>query len=698
VRSKEAVLKLFEEYKQNNSTAMEKQWAEAKMARKLFHGDFQDHPLIKTTVVSSPNGDTLKQTQKTVAEVNTIRPVVTAISGTLVKNRRDAFYWALVEKPDEGKIDKLNSFKQSIRQMARADKVETAQDLDMLVGGYGAVVPEIDYNKNPFGQIVFAKLDPDRVAWDMAAREPNLTDARFAYFWKKYSEEEAEAVFGITEPSVELDTGNESESSQTMNDNTRFREDVYKDIEESPDDKLFNVYYFNWYDYETKTIISNPFSAVVNATPEFIAIAKQQQTDLQKLMGDDVPDINAREWCVDKKFVEPIKLIGQSMGVTVEVGEKTAVKTYYNAVLSNKKVYKLYKSIYQDGLSILFKTCHFNDVDNFWYGLPKVVEVPALLLAKAITEAMRVMGRNGSKHYVFEKSAFDASVKQSLTEKIGVVTVPDGALSGGKTAQWATDIQATGYEQLMQFFLEMVSRISGVSIAYMGDASDKNETGILNQRRVKQTLVSLSNIIDNVAQYQEENSRMLLPLMRTLIKDNSDSVRFFSTDGGNRQNNTITQYDLYDKYAVMIDEALTTDETRQNAYESFTEIGGILLQQGQIDLARPFLLKAVEMMPLGIKDKSSLQEALSEPVIDPAYVKQLEGQVQQLQGQVTQATSIAYQAQAKRDSASADKYTADAALTQVKAAEIIAKTDLTNAQVAKVITDLDTGTEQQDNS
>jgi len=63
---------------------------------------------------------------------------------------------------------------------------------------------------------------------------------------------------------------------------------------------------------------------------------------------------------------------------------------------------------------------------------------------------------------------------------------------------------------------------------------------------------------------------MLLPLMRTLIKDNSDSVRFFSTDGGNRQNNTITQYDLYDKYAVMIDEALTTDETRQNAYESFT--------------------------------------------------------------------------------------------------------------------------------
>jgi len=667
VRSKEAVLKLFEEYKQNNSTAMEKQWAEAKMARKLFHGDF-------------------------------LRPVVTAISGTLVKNRRDAFYWALVDQPDEGKIDKLNSFKQSIRQMARADKVESAQDLDMLVNGYGAVVPEIDYNKNPFGQIVFAKLDPDRTAWDMAAREPNLTDARFAYFWKKYSAEEAEAVFGITEPSVELDTGNESESSQTMNDNTRFREDVYKDIEESPDDKLFNVYYFNWYDYETKTIISNPFSAVVNATPEFIAIAKQQQADLKKLMGDDVPDINEREWCVDKKFVEPIKLIGQSMGVTVEVGEKTAVKTYYNAVLSNKKVYKLYKSIYQDGLSILFKTCHFNDVDNFWYGLPKVVEVPALLLAKAITEAMRVMGRNGSKHYVFEKSAFDASVKQSLTEKIGVVTVPDGALSGGKTAQWATDIQATGYEQLMQFFLEMVSRISGVSIAYMGDASDKNETGILNQRRVKQTLVSLSNIIDNVAQYQEENSRMLLPLMRTLIKDNSDSVRFFSTDGGNRQNNTITQYDLYDKYAVMIDEALTTDETRQNAYESFTEIGGILLQQGQIDLARPFLLKAVEMMPLGIKDKSSLQDALSEPVIDPAYVKQLEGQVQQLQGQVTQATSIAYQAQAKRDSASADKYTADAALTQVKAAEIIAKTDLTNAQVAKVITDLDTGTEQQDNS
>jgi len=637
VRSKEAVLKLFEEYKQNNSTAMEKQWAEAKMARKLFHGDFQDHPLIKTTVVASPNGDTLKKTQKTVAEVNTIRPVVTAISGTLVKNRRDAFYWALVDQPDEGKIDKLNSFKQSIRQMARADKVESAQDLDMLVNGYGAVVPEIDYNKNPFGQIVFAKLDPDRTAWDMAAREPNLTDARFAYFWKKYSAEEAEAVFGITEPSVELDTGNESESSQTMNDNTRFREDVYKDIEESPDDKLFNVYYFNWYDYETKTIISNPFSAVVNATPEFIAIAKQQQADLKKLMGDDVPDINEREWCVDKKFVEPIKLIGQSMGVTVEVGEKTAVKTYYNAVLSNKKVYKLYKSIYQDGLSILFKTCHFNDVDNFWYGLPKVVEVPALLLAKAITEAMRVMGRNGSKH-------------------------------------------------------------SGVSIAYMGDASDKNETGILNQRRVKQTLVSLSNIIDNVAQYQEENSRMLLPLMRTLIKDNSDSVRFFSTDGGNRQNNTITQYDLYDKYAVMIDEALTTDETRQNAYESFTEIGGILLQQGQIDLARPFLLKAVEMMPLGIKDKSSLQDALSEPVIDPAYVKQLEGQVQQLQGQVTQATSIAYQAQAKRDSASADKYTADAALTQVKAAEIIAKTDLTNAQVAKVITDLDTGTEQQDNS
>jgi tetratricopeptide (TPR) repeat protein len=681
------VIERWQTAKQNNDDAMKAQYNSTRLARQLYHGHLYMHPLVSTAVIDKGDSDIIRNSNRVITEVNMFRPIINAIKGTIIKHKKNVYYWSMTENTPQEKIDDLNALRETIRRRAKADTVEKKQDLDMLINGYGAVFVDLDYVNDPKGAIIYERIDPLMVGWDMGARDANLTDTEFAYFWKRYSKESAEQIFGSTDG---MEQGTLQNDDYVESGTSRQTQTDYGTSMNDPRASHYDVYNFQYYEYEKYAPVANPL--LTTNDPQAQALIAQV---LDKHLKDENIDYAQSPETIDMsldnihEINEDLALAGMSLQV---VGDVYSKKCFYTAILSGDKVFKHYKSLYQKGFSIQFKTCDFDDHKEFWYGYTRILEVTAIQLSKVITESIRVMARNGTSQTYIEESAFTNNIPNQMSEKHAVIKVPNGAITGNRILQKDISIANTGYENLIVFFMDMVSKITGVSPAYLGDTQDVNETGILNQRRVKQTLVALADVLDMVADYGKNDAELLLSHLKELIKTNPKAA-IFIRQGDQKQVVSMQSTDLQDEYTAMVDEVATTEELREYAFESFKEMGAALIQQGNIDRALPLFDKAIEMMPLPPKDKQALRESMQKPTIDPEMVAKLQQENEQLKAQLADNTQTTIKAMALEKTANANLKVAQTHKTELESQQLGQEIDErtvvseAHARTAKLIAD-----------
>lgn len=73
-----------------------------------------------------------------------------------------------------------------------SEQLTTAAFKDTLICGYGWTDTRIDYTGRLEGEIKHTRVDPGQVGWEPRAEEPNLTDARWVFRVRDYSEDEME--------------------------------------------------------------------------------------------------------------------------------------------------------------------------------------------------------------------------------------------------------------------------------------------------------------------------------------------------------------------------------------------------------------------------------------------------------------------------------------------------------------------------
>jgi len=131
-----------------------------------------------------------------------IQQHIDSIVGFMAQNRRQAKYIARVSNNQAMQLysRNMNALYSYHRENMNADQLESKQDLDLVVCGYGAIDTDLSYvmgrsTSLPGGEIVKMRLDPMRVYWDPAARAPNVEDRRFCGYYQDYDLKDALNLF-----------------------------------------------------------------------------------------------------------------------------------------------------------------------------------------------------------------------------------------------------------------------------------------------------------------------------------------------------------------------------------------------------------------------------------------------------------------------------------------------------------------------
>lgn len=685
MKSDLAIIKKFKSDFRTDTAGLVKQYDNTRETQAFYAGDFMNYKdQIQFNVTSGSK-------KRALVQFNKVKPYVNAVKGFMAQNRRTVKYTAQI---DNDQLQMLysqycNALKDYVRAKANADQVETQQDGDMLTCGYGAIETAMTYgdghaSTDPNGQIIMGRLDPLMVCWDSFAKAPNLTDARRVFYQRDYALDEAMDLFDDHDEQ-HFDEADDHNLGEDKGYVYYERGGAYNQIKESSvewsdeKNKMVKVYFYQWYEFENYYRADNPIKNLVNpqsqmlAQQELEAIAQEANDRSDEDGESDIFKMEPRAEILtfdsttkaqlDKvfgKYIEPFKY---------------RRKVFYSAVLSGDHIFTKFKSPCQQGFSIQFKTGDYDAKNKIWTGMVNSMKEPVLYYNKALTELMFIIGSQSKGGVMVERSAVAdvQEFEQQYAKTDAVIVVEDGSISGQKIQDKTRPAVPTGYENIVTLCDAAVSDVNGIDKSFLGSSENKNDTAALQSRRIKQVQSSLACYFDSGTLFQKLNGRLLLDFMRIFAENNDGGLFKIIGDDGRNQFLKISEDKLAPEYDVSLEEASTSPEEKQEKAMLITQIADKLLAVGDVQTAKTLYSIAVKYLEVGGDDMQKVMQVLMPQGdhIDPAYVQQLEQQVQKLMSEGNKAQ--------------VDKLISDGMLNMARVGEIGVKNLKTKAETAKTV-------------
>lgn len=671
MKSKDEIIIQWRKHKGISDKGLTSQYDNTRDCQAFYAGDFMKY----TDRLQFADGRGQKRT--TLVQFNKVKPYVNAVKGFMAQNRRKAEYVARVDQqPLQEMYSKYaNALSSYCRDNANADSIETQQDGDMLICGYGAVETNLTYgqgyaSRNPNGEVLMGRLDPRNVGWDPLARAQNLIDSQWVFYKKIYSLEEALELFDDAEAQdfeqdKELDAGNRIYYKRGG------RYDKIQEIYdwESQEASLVKVYFYQWYDIEKFYRAKNPLLSMDPNTPEYMFAFQQCEIIAQKQDAADVYAYNPRAEivsCDAQVKAELENLFGDLIDF-----DAFNRRVYYSAVVSGMKCFTCYRQIQQDGFTIKFKTADYDEQNKMWVGMVNSLKEPALYYNKALTEMMFSIAAMSKGGVIAERSAIsdirDFESKYAKTDAVALVE--DGAID--KIRPKRETYTTTGSESIINISDAALPQVAGIDVSFLGSSENKLETAQLQRQRIKQVTATLAVYFDSISLYQKEHARLMLPLMRILVENNDGTMfRIVSDEGAEFVKMSLGN--MVDDYDVQIAEAPDSATQKEERAGLIVNIADKLLSVGDAQSAKMLYTMALKYSDLEQADIQKITQLFTpkDQQIDPQYVQQLEAQIKQLQSEGNQAM--------------VKELLTKASLNMVESERKIAEIDKINASTAKI--------------
>lgn len=650
--SDKELLKQFNKHKDITEYGLSLQFDYARRAHRFYSGDQG----IYAAEVSSYSGD------KQVIVFNKVMPYVDAVSGFMRQLRRVAEYSAREQEDEEMQLKSktLNAGAAELRENANVDFYESDQDKELLITGYGAVDSNVSYELNPDGDVRAEVISYEDLGWDPQACAPNILDARWIYRRRKYSEEEAEKRFKGSKPQ-DFDAVKDQYKQKVFNPFDG--EYTAIAIENTNQEDLVQVYYYQWWELQTYYRANNP---LMDLDPELaqrmlslIDIVKENRAnEADEYVKDDLFtfDPTAKSWSMTPEIKKDVVEALVQFGITLEVQEYLK-RCFYTGIVSETKVFTKFKSPNQDGFTIKVKTGNYDKELKLWYGMVRQLQEPSRYANKALTEILYTIAFNSKGGVLYEKAAVDdpQRFERQYASTKAAIQVNDGALSGGTIQPKGQAYLPTGFENVYQISNDSLSEV-GPNKEFLGSSENKQVSALLEAQRIKQASSQLGGYLDSVSLYQIEFARILLTWMRILADNRPRPVKIKNEEGVTSIN--YLHKDLLDEeYGIKISEALPSQAQA-------AETGTILLTVAQqvALLGKNIYPMVVEYIPgLKLEDKKKLQQMLN-PDPSPEQIQEQQQMKQvTLQGQKAKIEKDIADAQYKF--ASVDREKAETART-----------------------------------
>lgn len=648
--------------------------------------------------------DTWGRKRRSIVNFNKVQQNVDSVAGFMAQNRRQAKFIARLTRDNgqENYSKNMNAIYDYHRENQNADQLESDQDLDMLVQGYGAIDTELSYvvgnsTTMPNGEIVKKRLE--RPYWDPSAKGKNVLDARWVGYFEDYELRDALGLFqdskqedfeqvAAEEPS---DTGYIFNPYGGIYDKIKLMNTVEWTSKES---EMVRVYNHQWFEYETFYKAENPL--YLTGDPMDAMFIKMRLDEVKaniKLPGDTTTedmfefDPKAQVLVFDEATKRQlVKVFGSALE---PVPFKR--KVFYTAVVSGEHVFTWFKSVSQQGFSIKFKTGTWNHNRKMWMGMVNPMMEPQKYGNKALTELLFTIAANSKGGVMVEEDAVEdiADFETKWAKTDAVIKVSSGALAQGKIQEKVRGAMPTGLEYIIQLSDANIAA-NGVDPAFLGSVDKEDQSGVLYKRRIRQVISKFARYFDSITLYQKEDARLHGDLIPVWVENNQGEWLRITGPDGAEDFVRILEDMLAPEYDVSIQEASQSSDEKQETAILLSGFGDKLMVAGDLQTGKAFMAESLQFMRIDGDVRNRLTKMLEpQQQVDPQQFMMMQQQLQQLQKFIESGQVEKTQSETQKNLATAAKTMKDAQLTEAQLPKTHAETIRTMEEAKRTAIEAD---------
>ncbi len=522
----------------------------------------------------------LHEQNRPVMTFNRIAPLINAVIGAERNNKRQVQF---IPRQEGAAFANqiLTGAAEWFRDEADGEYEDSDAFQDAIICGMGWTDTRLDYEQDPQGKPIIARLDPMKMVWDASAVKSNLIDAQ--RLW--YIDEKPLAVAQEMFPNVHWSdlhadwVKHQSFLQPTSNGMTQSyqSERGYQGEEGSgyQRPKMVTLVECRWFEREVVYKVLEPLSG------KFVDYSEQDFQNLSKTF----PHVQATR--LNRKIVKRA-FLGRKL---LEAPDKPLVPPN------------------QLGWECITGT--FDKLSRQFYGIVRPTKDPQRWANKYFSQVMHLLNSQSKGGIMAERDAFDddRQALESWARADSITWLKSGAVSGGRIQPKPMAQFPQGFFQLFNEAKSALEQVTGLSSEFIGTRA-VNQPGILEQQRRQSSLNLLASFFDGLRRYRQRQGKIILYLIQNYLSDGR-LVRIAGDE--NAQYVPLTREMVTSlEYDIVVDDAPTSLNEKERTFALIMQLLPLMQNfatpEIMLDLLRYSPLPASLIHKIAIKAQNSFQE------------------------------------------------------------------------------------------
>ncbi|WP_371325862.1 portal protein [Bartonella sp. AR 15-3] len=485
----------------------------------------------------------LREQNRPVMTFNRVAPLINAVVGTERNNKRHVQF---IPRQEGAAIANqiLTGAAEWFRDEAHGEYEDSDAFQDTVICGMGWTDTRLDYEEDPRGKPVIARLDPMKMVWDTSAVKPNLIDAQRVWYIDEKPLDIAQEMFPNVHWSelnadwVQQQTGM-SVHSYGNDDYQNESLDGGESILQSS--KMVTLAECRWFEREVIYKVLNP------QTGRFTEYSEQ---DFQ-LIKKEFPQFPATR--MTKKVVKRA-FLGKKL---LEAPDRPLVPSH------------------QLGWECITGT--FDKLSRQFYGIVRPTKDPQRWANKYFSQVMHLLNSQSKGGVMAERDAFDddRQATESWARADSITWLKNGAVAAGRIQPKPVAQFPNGFFQLFNEAKGAISQVTGLSPEFVGTRS-VNQPGILEEKRRQSSLNLLAAFFDGLRRYRQRQGKIILYLIQNYLSDGR-LIRIAGEENAKyvpltREMVTSLEYD------IVVDDAPTSTNEKERTFSVIMQLLPLMQQ------------------------------------------------------------------------------------------------------------------------